>query len=124
MDTQTNTPAPKTKAGKRLVFDDATGFTKPSDRVFNTIRLGDKDYEIGDQVDVMVGKDVVAKGEVTGVIHGNWDKVKGFASDNHLYSHLSTAEAGSLLKDGLKSIYGDEMKSNSTFTAIYLKIAA
>lgn len=120
--TKTADKAPKSKAHKKLVFNDAKGLTKPGDRLLNTIRLGDKSFEVGDVVDVVVGTETVATAEVTAVIKGGWDKMKPFASDNHLYSHLSVAEAGSLLHDGLKSIYGDELKGNSTFTAIYLKV--
>lgn len=108
---------------KALQFNN--GATGLNEGVFNTFRLG-KDWservQVGDVIDIKIeGVEEQRKAEVTGVIVGNWDEVSKLAVDNHAVRNFTPGEAGPVLKGILAPIYGDEIKSNSLWTVLYLK---
>lgn len=125
----TNTPAApaaapaKKAAAKVLEFTrGAAGLDKP---IFNTFRLGktwSERVKIGDVIDAKVeGDDDTRKFEVTGIVVGNWGEVSKLAVDNHAVQGFAPIEAGPVLEGILAPIYGDEVKSNSLWTVLYLK---
>lgn len=121
-------PAPKPAAGKKA--EDTILFTNPPQQkvgeLFNTYRVGDKWADRVQKGDVLnlartEGEEVVGTAEVVSVQVGQWGGVKQFAGDNHEFGQFPQAEAEQLLQGDLKRHYGEDMKSNSRITVLYLR---
>ena len=115
------------KASDNLLFDAPRGVDVG--KVFNTFRVGDKwndRVQAGDTVTLATktedGEEPFGEAEVLDIVVGNWDGVKGLASDNHAFGNgvFSSAEGEAMLDGELRRLYPD-YKGKGKLTVLYLK---